>query len=137
MHVLKKQTCISGGSRRRPCQFVCMLPNMQLCLRVHRIIVTDLHSLQLFVGSKGSCWDTFNQVLFQPTVERETARENSEEANSYSERKKHFMHNITRLYSFPSIFILTRKIIGFPKIPFQHEPQPSSRAANVRRWLLQ
>lgn len=33
-----------------------------------------LHSLQLLVGSKSSCWDSFNQVLLQPAGRKETTK---------------------------------------------------------------
>lgn len=57
------------------CMFA-VLPSCEKCVHVCvfesvcTFIQTDLHPLELLVGGKGSCRDTFNQVLLQ-TTERE------------------------------------------------------------------
>lgn len=59
------QCCQVVRIRTHLCACVCVFES------VCTFIQTDLHPLELLVGGKGSCRDTFNQVLLQ-TTERES-----------------------------------------------------------------
>lgn len=91
---------------------------MCACLNVCAHSQTDSHPLELLVGSKGSCWDTFNQVLLQTTVERERGRER-EGKRGWEKRVSSSLINLLNIH-----FIKTLIQRRFP--PLKHEMRKSA-----------